>query len=60
MVFSYVYFQELQADLQARETNVKVTADVYLPDIRSILDENQAQISKLHIILYLQHLQKLI
>lgn len=47
MVFSHVYFMELQANLQAREKNVKVTDDVDLPDICSILDENQAQILKL-------------
>lgn len=47
MVFLYVSFMGLQADLQAREKNVKVTDDVDLPDICSILDENQAQILKL-------------
>lgn len=47
MVFSHVYFMELQTNLQAREKNVKVTDDVDLPDICSILDENQAQILKL-------------
>lgn len=38
---------ELQADSQAREKDVSVPDDVYLPDTCSILDENQAQISEL-------------